>query len=231
MNLQANQAESVKPIKPMGLGAQVAEALTTEILEGAYKGGEQLVEQELQTRFEVSRSPLREAFRELEKRGLVTIVPRKGAFVRRISRKDVEEHFPVRAALEGLAARLAYGSISDTGLKQMEQELDGMKRAVDSSDTSLFYIHHIRFHEIFIEATGNDLLIETLKVLRMQSLWHRFSFRYYQEGLKRSFRVHQKILRCFKDSKTDPEILGRLVEDHIKVALEIFLAYLEKFES
>lgn len=231
MNLQANQAESVKPIKPMGLGAQVAEALTTEILEGAYKGGEQLVEQELQTRFEVSRSPLREAFRELEKRGLVTIVPRKGAFVRRISRKDVEEHFPVRAALEGLAARLAYGSISDTGLKQMEQELDGMKRAVDSSDTSLFYIHHIRFHEIFIEATGNDLLIETLKVLRMQSLWHRFSFRYYQEGLKRSFRVHQKILRCFKDSKTDTEILGRLVEDHIKVALEIFLAYLEKFES
>lgn len=231
MILQANQQVPVKPIKPMGLGAQVAEALTTEILEGAYKGGEQLVEQELQARFEVSRSPLREAFRELEKRGLVTIVPRKGAFVRRISRKDIEEHFPVRAALEGLAARLAYGSISGTGLKQMEQELDGMKRAVDSSDTSLFYIHHIRFHEIFIEATGNELLIETLKVLRMQSLWHRFSFRYYQEGLKRSFRVHQKILRCFKDSKTDPEILGRLVEDHIKVALEIFLAYLEKFES
>ncbi len=231
MILQVNQQVSVKPIKPMGLGAQVAEALTTEILEGAYKGGEQLVEQDLQARFEVSRSPLREAFRELEKRGLVTIVPRKGAFVRRISRKDIEEHFPVRAALEGLAARLAYGSISGTGLKQMEQELDGMKRAVDSSDTSLFYIHHIRFHEIFIEATGNDLLIETLKVLRMQSLWHRFSFRYYQEGLKRSFRVHQKILRCFKDSKTDPEILGRLVEDHIKVALEIFLAYLEKFES
>jgi DNA-binding GntR family transcriptional regulator len=167
----------------------------------------------------------------LEKRGLVTIVPRKGAFVRRISRKDIEEHFPVRAALEGLAARLAFGAIPDPGLEQMELELDGMNQAVKTSDTSLFYVHHIRFHEIFIEATGNDLLIETLKMLRMQSLWHRFSFRYYQEGLKRSFLVHQEILRCFKDSKTDPDFLGRLVENHINVALEIFLAYLERYES
>lgn len=231
MILEASQQNPVKPIKPLGLGAQVAEALTSEILEGAYKGGDQLVEQELQVRFEVSRSPLREAFRELEKRGLVTIIPRKGAFVRRISRKDIEEHFPVRAALEGLAARFAFGSISDTGLQQMEHELEGMKQAVSSTDTNLFYLHHIRFHEIFIEATGNDLLIETLKMLRMQSLWHRFSFRYYQEGLIRSFRVHQKILNCFKDPKTDPDDLGSLVADHINVALDIFLAYLEKFES
>lgn len=222
---------TAKPLKPMGLGAQVAEALATEIVEGGYKGGEQLVEQELQLRFGVSRSPLREAFRELEKKGLVSIVPRKGTFVRRVTRKDIEEHFPVRAALEGLAARLACGMITSDQLQQMELELNGMERAVKTEDTGAFYAHHIGFHEIFIAATNNELLIETLHVLRMQSLWHRFSFQYYQEGLQRSYQVHREILNGFKDPNTDPDTLRHLVENHIDVALDTFLVYLEKFET
>ncbi|MFH1090070.1 MAG: GntR family transcriptional regulator, partial [Pseudomonadota bacterium] len=73
--------------KPSVIGEQISRVLTEAILEGILKGGDQLVELELQKHFGISRSPLREAFRDLEKKGLVVIVPRKGTFVKQITRE------------------------------------------------------------------------------------------------------------------------------------------------
>ena len=226
-----NRIDKKNEVKqPIGLGAQIAETLKLAILEGVFKGGEQLGEQELQTRFGVSRSPLREAFRELEKLGLVDIVPRRGSFVKRISRKDIEENFPVRAALEGLAAKLAAEKMNDETLARMKVVLDQMEAAVMAKDTASYYSHHLRFHEIFIDCAQNELLGNTLKTLRMQSLWHRFSYQYYQEDLAKSFRVHQDILKLFRSRAQESEMLGKLVEGHINTALGSFLNYLEDFE-
>ncbi len=216
--------------KPVGLGAQVAEMLTTAILEGQFKGGDQLVEQDLQHHFGVSRSPLREAFRELEKNGLVDILPRRGTFVKRISHTDIQQHFPVRAVLEGLAARLAAPAMKQDTLAALADTLDMMKTAVTEGDTRAYYRHHLIFHEHFIKASGNDLLIATLRTLRMQNLWHRFSYQYYQESLENSCRVHQQIYEMFADPQADVDEIGRLVEDHINIALDRFLDYLSKCE-
>ncbi len=216
--------------KPVGLGAQIAETLKIAILEGEFRGGEQLGEHDLQNRFGVSRSPLREAFRELEKLGLIEIIPRRGSFVKRISRYDIEENFPIRAALEGLAAQLAVQKISDETLARMEKALDLMGRAVAAKNINSYYSHHLRFHELFIDSAGNELLKTTLQNLRMQSLWHRFSYQYYQEDLEKSYRVHQEIMQCFQSRDTDPEYLRKLVEHHINMALDSFLHYLEAFE-
>jgi DNA-binding GntR family transcriptional regulator len=219
-----------RAFKPVGLGAQVAEILTQAILEGRFKGGDQLIETDLQAHFGISRSPLREALRELEKKGLVVLVPRKGTFVKRISRKEIEENFPVRAALEGLAAALALPHMDAEALGRMRAALDRMGTAVRTRDTKLFYTHHLAFHEIFIERSGNELIRELLKTIRMQSLWHRFSYQYYLEDLPKSYRVHQRILKLFEAKATPPEKLRALVEDHINTALERFLSYLEEFE-
>jgi DNA-binding GntR family transcriptional regulator len=216
--------------KPTGLGVQIAEMLKQAILEGDFKGGDQLGEHDLQVRFGVSRSPLREAFRELEKLGLVEIIPRKGSFVRRISRKDIEENFPVRAALEGLAAELAAKNMTKNTLDRLEDILEEMKKATRDEDIRRYYTYHLQFHEIFIERAENELLISTLGRFRMQSLWHRFSYQYYQEDLEKSFQVHQDILDSFKDPKMDPEKIRILVEYHIIEALNSFLVYLEDFE-
>lgn len=216
--------------KPTGLGVQIAEMLKQAILEGDFKGGDQLGEHDLQVRFGVSRSPLREAFRELEKLGLVEIIPRKGSFVRRISRKDIEENFPVRAALEGLAAELAAKNMTKNTLDRLEDILEEMKKATRDEDIRRYYTYHLQFHEIFIERAENELLINTLGRFRMQSLWHRFSYQYYQEDLEKSFQVHQDILDSFKDPKMDSEKIRILVEYHINEALNSFLVYLEDFE-
>jgi len=89
---------------------------------------------------------------------------------------------------------------------------------------------HLDFHETFIERSGNEELIALLKNLRMQSIWHRFSYQYYQEDLEKSFKVHQQILGLYLKKNTRAEKLGALVENHINVARDRFLAYLEEFE-
>jgi len=77
----------------MTLVDQIAMILKDDILTGRLKGGDRLFEDRLKNEFGVSRTPLRESFRVLEKEGLIEILPRKGAFVRKISRQDIEKFF------------------------------------------------------------------------------------------------------------------------------------------
>jgi len=214
--------------RPDVLAEQVSKILTEAILEDTLKGGDKLVESDLQKQFGISRSPLREAFRDLEKKGLVTITPRKGTFVKSISRKDIQENFPVRASLEGLAAKEAFKKMSAKDRSRMERALLKMENAVKKNDPKSYWKQHLLFHEIFITACGNDVLIHILQTLRMHSLWYRFSYKYYREDLPGSLAVHQKILGLFRNPRTDPTALAALVQDHIERAAEKFLAYLEE---
>jgi DNA-binding GntR family transcriptional regulator len=217
--------------QPHVLAEQVSRILTEAILEGVLKGGDQLIEAELQKQFGISRSPVREAFRDLEKKGLVVIIPRRGTFVKRITRKDIKENFPVRALLEGLAAREAYPKMTPDALAALSQVLDKMVQAVKAKDTKAYWKKHLEFHDIFINASGNEILINMLKTLRMHSLWYRFSYQYYQEDLQRSLAVHQKILKHFQNQDVDKKVIRKMVQEHIQVAYRSFLAYLDEQET
>ena len=216
--------------KPTGLVEKLAETLADAILEGVFKEGDQLTEIDLQKQFSISRTPIRESFRVLEKKGLVEVVPRKGTFVKRISRRDIEEHFPVRSVLEGLAAKQAYPNMSADRLKTMERVLARMKIAAENEDTKNYWKQHILFHEIFIDACENHLLISLLKTLRMQIMWYRLSYQYYQEDFKKSLRAHEGILGLFKSRDTDPARLEAAVRHHIDEALDKFTGYLDEQE-
>ena len=213
------------------LGEQVSRILAEAILEGALKGGDKLVEAELQKKFNISRSPLREAFRDLEKKGLVHIVPRKGTFVKRITRKDVEDNFPVRSTLEGMAAAEAHKRMTKREKRQIADALEKMEAAVEENDTKKYWKYHLRFHEGFIDACGNDVLINILKTLRMHSMYYRFAYQYYQEDLKGFLATHKQIKDLFQDPNSDPSEIAQLVQNHIEIAYERFLAYLETQEE
>jgi DNA-binding GntR family transcriptional regulator len=187
---------------------------------------------ELQKQFGISRSPLREAFRDLEKKGLVVIIPRKGTYVKQLSRKDIEDNFPVRALLEGLAAQESHPRMTRQILEALSRMLDKMETAVEKNDTKTYWKHHLEFHDVFIEASGNEVLIDILKTLRMHSLWYRFSYQYYQEDLNRSLAVHQKIFGLFRNKDIDKQQkIGKLVQEHIQKASQSFLAYLDEQTS
>ncbi len=227
---RADQTGSQRVFRSKTLVEQIARALKDDILTGRLKGGDQLLEDRLKGEFSISRTPLREAFRILEKEGIIEILPRKGAFVKRISRQDIEENFPVRANLEGLAARLAYTNFTQQDMEEMEEALAYMKDAAKRKDFSDYSTHHLVFHEIFINASKNETLIALLRNLRMHTLWHRYTYHYYKEDFKNSLIIHQRIIDLFKKKKISPEEIEKTVRQHIEVALGPFLAAMEKLE-
>ncbi|MBN2324947.1 MAG: GntR family transcriptional regulator [Spirochaetes bacterium] len=213
--------------KPVGLVDQITEWLTGAILDGTIKEGDRLVETNLQEQFGISRSPIREAFRELEKKGLVIIVPRKGAFVKKVTRNDIEEQFPVRAVLEGLAAKLAFERMKKEDLEEIEKTSRKMEKAAAGNDVKGYWRHHHRFHDQLIEVSQNRTLIDTLQKIRIQSLMYKVADLYYREDLKGALELHKKMLSLIKDRNSDSKYIESFVRDHIEKAKPRFLRYMD----
>jgi DNA-binding GntR family transcriptional regulator len=214
---------------PNSLSKYIGEIFANAIVEGKIKGGQRLVENEIQKRLGVSRSPIREAFRVLERKGLVVNVPRKGTFVRKISETDVEENFPIRAYLEGLAARLAVPNLKPSDIAKMESDLAIIIKSAKLKDYKTYLKHHSSFHETFIRASKNAALIEFLENLRRQSIWFRLSYFYVIDSSEVAINAHREILELFK--KKDFEKVDFLVRNHILWALDGFMQSIRKEEK
>jgi len=212
------------PKYPVPLVDQITEFLTNAIIEGRLENGQRLIENELQRKFGISRAPIRESFRILERNGLVVIIPRKGTFVRKITQKDVEENFPVRALLEGLAARLAVPYLEPEDIKRIELALLKMEEAAGMNDFKCYFKHHLEYHETFIHNCKNETLIGILENLRRQAVWFRFSYLWHQENYDYAIRVHREILELF--AKKDADRVEALVKEHILIALNGFRHFL-----
>ena len=214
--------------KSLTLAHQIANVLKDAILTGKLKGGDQLLEDKLKHDFDVSRTPLREAFRVLEKEGLVEILPWKGAFVKKISRKDIREIFPLRANLEGLAARFAYENSTQHHADELEKCLEYMQLAIHKNDFAEYSKHHMAFHDVFINASQNQTLIDIIQNLRICTLWHRNTYQFYEEDFGDPLKVHREITDLFKEKKASPDGVEKTVKLHIIAALGAFLATMEK---
>jgi DNA-binding GntR family transcriptional regulator len=226
-----SMAEKRNGLKDFSLVGQVAKDLRRDILNGAIKGGEKLLENELKERFGISRTPLREAFRVLEKEGLIELVPRRGAFVRRITIQDIRENFPIRAMLEGFAAKLSCDHITSRDIHEMEKSYRLMEESARKKDFEAFAEHHFHSHEIFINASKNATLIHLLKGLRMHALWRRYTYHYYKEVYQKSLGYHRQLLDLFQSKKPPAGKIEKLVYKHILVATESFVAAMNKLEA
>lgn len=208
----------------VSLVEQLTEFLTTSIVAGHLKVGERLVENELQRKFGISRAPIRESLRILEKNGLVVTMPRKGSFVRKIAQKDIEENFPIRSYLESFAARLATANLTPEDIEGMEFALARMTDVTRSNDFNSYLKYHSNFHKIFIYASKNNTLIGLVELLRSQMIWFRVSYLYVQENYEYAVQVHRKILDLF--IRKEPDQVEALVKEHILIALDRFLDFL-----
>ncbi|NLZ51956.1 MAG: GntR family transcriptional regulator, partial [Thermoanaerobacteraceae bacterium] len=102
------------------LRSKIYHHLKNAILDGVYKPGDSLIEMKLAKELGVSRTPIREAIRQLELEGLVTSIPNKGVVVEGVTLQDVEDIYEIRKMIEGLAARWAAEKISDEQLKELK---------------------------------------------------------------------------------------------------------------
>jgi DNA-binding GntR family transcriptional regulator len=121
--------EGLTPTLPL----QIADRIGASIVEEQFAPGERLKEVELAASFGVSRATIREALRILEKRGLVSILPQRGARVTELSRKELEDLFEMRAALLGLASRRVAEHSNPQSLREVRAGLKALEDAVESA--------------------------------------------------------------------------------------------------
>ncbi len=153
---------------------QIADHLGIAILNGDYRGRERISEQEVATLYGVSRGPVREAIRALEKRGLVELFPRRGAYVVDITLDAIADIFNIRAVLLGLAARnLAMRSDAGDAVAELVEHTNGVRRLADAEDVDpvAFALAVGRTGGIMYRRCGNPHLIRMLRQQNQGSLW------------------------------------------------------------
>jgi DNA-binding GntR family transcriptional regulator len=142
----------------LSLREQVRDLLLDRILSGAYPPGSRLVETRIAEELGVSQAPVREALRDLEQLSCVVHEPFRGCSVRELSAADLLEAYPVRSALEGLAARLAAARVSDEQLERLGELVESMRAATRAGDMAGASAADAAFHATIVAAAGNPVL-------------------------------------------------------------------------
>lgn len=149
------------------LSMRIRNALLERIVGGHYEAGERLVEMRIAREFGSSQAPVREALRDLENAGLVTIRPRRGSFVNDYHATTQHEVYLVRGALEEAAIRLALPALHrDPAI--VTEHLDGMREAAQTGDLEGIIHHSVWFHRVIMRAADNALLLKMWESLHVE---------------------------------------------------------------
>jgi DNA-binding GntR family transcriptional regulator len=143
----------------------IIQQLRAEIVSGQIPPGMKLSEARLAERFGVSRMPVREALKELESAGFVTIEQRRGTFVRGMSRSEILDLYEVREAVEGMAARLCAHRANNDLLTKLDEAIETMSRQVEVLDMDGYSLTDQRFHELILSGASNKRLSDHYRLL------------------------------------------------------------------
>lgn len=157
----------------------VYEELKAQILKGDIKPGTRMMEVELAEVLGVSRTPVREAIRKLEKEGLVKIEPRRGAYASELSVKDMVDILEVRQSMEGLAAYYCAQRINDEQKEQLRDYALAFNEAVEEGVYEDMINYDTKFHHLIVECCDNDILVHMIE--QLQELVLRFRYLYYSD--------------------------------------------------
>jgi len=197
----------------------VRDDIRDRIVSGSLAPGQRIVERELAAELGVSRIPIREAFRMLETEGFVSVVPRRGVVVRRLSRHDVEELFDVREALEVLAVRRATERASDAELTHLSRIVDSGAKAT-TRDSGEAAASRETFHDEIIRLAHNELLAGMLEPLQGRLHW---LFR-QNDDHERLFREHRLLAEAM--ASRDVDWAGQEALLHVRRNRDVSIALL-----
>ena len=192
--------------------------LRSDILTGAFKDKEELKENTIAKNYGVSRTPVREAIRQLALEGLVDTIPNKGAFVHSIHEKDVNDAYAMRSLLEGLAARWAVMNVTKEQLESMEETLYMSEYYRKKGNWEQVYKCDNKFHDLLYSASGSYLLEHTLSTLHEYVQKVRKFVLTNEERAKISFEEHEAILNAIRNREADAA--EQLAIRHMEKAVE-----------
>jgi DNA-binding GntR family transcriptional regulator len=206
-------AEEIRAMRARSLSSAISRHLESLILSGKIKPGDRINESRLAAALEVSRAPIREACRRLEKHGMVEVFANRGTFVRSIQPKEVVELYDIRAALEALAGERAAERVTPRARKELRGHFAAMRRCEKAGSVTDYYAANAKFHSTIIRASGNASLSSLYdSICKQVQLFRRTSLS-LPGRLRVSLNQHQEILAAVLTGNGDQA--GRLLRNHV----------------
>ncbi len=207
------------------LGVKVFEELKNDILNLNYLSGDTLVENSLCMKYNVSRTPVREALKQLEQEGLISVVPNKSAVVVGISDEDIIDIFDIRIRLEGLAAAKAAKNIDDKEIDDLKESLDILSSHIEEGNFENIGSIDTKFHDVIYRASKSSPL---------RTILHNFHH-YTKMARTRSFKGPNRAMATISEHKAifdaicnhDSELAMKLSVEHVEHAKNNYLHMLE----
>ncbi len=192
-------SSTLRPLEaPRSLAEDAADRIREQILDGGFKQGEHLVEAKIAEQLNISRGPVREAFKLLRAEGLLKEEPRRGTFVVSLTAHDVREIYGLRAALEGRAGRMIARSKDPAVLARLRALADEIDRAVAAGDAVAASRADLAFHEGLCELCGNSRIHEV--------------FMRYVPTLRGLLRLDEHVLRSLDEISRQHRPLVEAIE-------------------
>ncbi len=214
--IEAFSVGNVKPIRDIVYGQ-----LRKEILEGKIQSGERIIEKEYADRFNISRTPVREALRKLEIEGFVEYIPRKGVIVKRFTLKDVEEIYEIRKSLESLAIKSAIKHIDEKYMAILKDTVEQMDVLDKKGDIEGVFNVCKSFNNIILQISSMPRLMDMIN--NLQEYLERFRKVTLSKDSRRldAIREHREIFEAIIEK--DIEKAQRLNEEHLDKAQKVFM--------
>lgn len=169
------------------LRRQVVDELRQSIIAGRLVPGARLVERELTAMLGVSRTVVREALRQLESEGLISIIPNKGPVVRELTLGEATDIYSIRAVLEGLAARRFVENADDNQIEKLQQALDATAEAYERADPALILETKNLFYDVLFEGASSETLSSMISMLHGRIWrWRALGLSHPHRSLERS---------------------------------------------
>jgi DNA-binding GntR family transcriptional regulator len=191
----------------------VTERLGRKIAAGELQPGERLNEVALAAELGVSRGPIRESIRILERKGLVTVIANRGAFVRRVDHDDMTDLYLLRGVITGLACQLAAERADAAGIAALEAQVTAMDEAARAGDRDRYYALNLAFHDRLVDTSGsarvhalNEQLVNQAHLFRRGSLVQA-------ADMAQSNEEHRRIVDAI--AARDAALARRLGEAHV----------------
>lgn len=215
--------------KHKSLVESIVDDLQSKIIKGHLKPGQRMVEAELCEKMGISRSPLREAFRVLESKGFLVHEPRKGMHVTRVSLRELEDIYVIRANLESLATNLAVRNGDQQTLADLKKLHSEMIKIGEEGDQEAYHRLNLRFHEVLTEACLNERLIELINNFVTQTNRYRVVVFTTPGKLQTSIQNHEDLIRSFE--KGDAEEAERVRKEAILENIAVLRQHFQREEA
>ena len=195
------------------LKEQVYDFLREQMRRGEILPGSVIDLEETSRKLGVSRTPLRDALLQLETEDFVTILPRRKVVVNVLTARDIKDYYEIIGALESIAILRAAGRLKPQELDYMDQLNQEMKKAIEADDFDLYYEKNLAFHNVYLQACGNDKLMKIVNNLKKRLYDFPRPAGFVKEWEQSSTGEHARLLDYLRRGKKE-EAAGYVRDVH-----------------